>query len=43
MTATDISRIDLDMNELPVSLEQARSVLSDDGYRKLKAALETLF
>jgi transposase len=42
MMAADFSRIDLDMNELLGYLEQARSVLGEDGYRKLKAALETL-
>jgi hypothetical protein len=42
MMAADLSRIDLDMNELLGYLEQARSVLGEDGFRKLKAALETL-
>jgi transposase len=42
MKAANIPRIDLDMNELLAYLEQARSVLGEDGYRKLKAALETL-
>jgi len=42
MMAADVSRIDLDMNALLAYLEQARSVLCEDGYRKLKAALETL-
>lgn len=40
MAAT--SRIDLDMKELEEYLEQARAVLGEDGYTKLKAALETL-
>jgi hypothetical protein len=40
MAAT--SRIELDMKELEKYLEQARAVLGEDGYTKLKAALETL-
>ena len=36
------TRIDLDMKELEEYLEQARAVLGEDGYTKLKAALETL-
>jgi len=42
MIAVDIHRIDLDMKELQAHLERARSVLGEDGYRKLTAALETL-
>jgi transposase len=41
MTAAT-TRIDLDMKELEEYLEQARAVLSEDAYTKLKAALETL-
>ena len=42
MIAVDIHRIDLDMKELQAHLERARSVLGEDGYGKLTAALETL-
>lgn len=42
MIPVDINRIDLDMKELQEHLERARSVLGEDGYGKLKAALETL-
>lgn len=35
-------RIDLDMKELEAILEQARASLGEDGYQKLKAAIETL-
>jgi transposase len=35
-------RIDLNMNELETILEQARASLGEDGYQKLKAAIETL-
>jgi hypothetical protein len=42
MNAANIPRIDLDRDELLAYLEQARSVLGEDGYRKLKAALEML-
>jgi len=38
----DAHRIDLDMKELQEHLERARLVLGEDGYTKLKAALETL-
>jgi transposase len=42
MIAADIHRIDLNMKELQEHLERARLVLGEDGYTKLKAALETL-
>jgi transposase len=42
MIAADIPRIDLNMKELQEHLERARLVLGEDGYTKLKAALETL-
>jgi hypothetical protein len=42
MIPVDIHRIDLDMKEHQGYLDQARSVLGDDAYRKLTAALETL-
>jgi transposase len=42
MMTSDIKRIDLDMNELETILEQARPSLGEDGYHKLKAAVETL-
>jgi transposase len=42
MIAVDIHRIDLDMKELQAHLERARSVLGEDGYTKLTAALQTL-
>jgi transposase len=42
MIAVDTHRIDLDMKELQEHLERARLVLGEDGYTKLKAALETL-
>jgi transposase len=42
MIAVEIHRIDLDMKELQGHLERARSLLGEDGYRKLTAALETL-
>lgn len=35
-------RIDLDMKELEQYIERARAVVGEDGYTKLKAALETL-
>ncbi|HYA42130.1 MAG TPA: IS66 family transposase [Syntrophobacteraceae bacterium] len=38
----DIHRVDLDMKELQGYLEQARSVLGEDAYTKLTAALQTL-
>mgnify|MGYP001599730227 CR=1 FL=1 len=38
----DKRRIDLNMNELETILEQARASLGEDGYNKLKAAVETL-
>jgi transposase len=41
MTA-DTRRIDLDMKELEAILEQARASLGEEGYQKLKAAIETL-
>jgi transposase len=43
MMASDIRRIDLDMKELETILDRAREgTLDEEGYRKLKAALETL-
>jgi transposase len=42
MNAANIPRIDLDRDELLAYLEQARSVLGEDAYGKLKAALEML-
>lgn len=42
MIAVDIQRIDLDMKRLQGHLERARSVLGEDGYKELTAALETL-
>lgn len=42
MKAADIPRIDLDVNELLACLDPARTVLGEDGYGKLKAALEML-
>jgi hypothetical protein len=42
MIAVDINRIDLNMKELQEHLERARLALGEDGYTKLKAALETL-
>jgi transposase len=43
MMASDIKRIDLDMKELETILDRAREgTLDEEGYRKLKAALETL-
>lgn len=42
MIVAAIQRIDLHMKELQEYLDQARSVLGEDGYRKLTAALETL-
>jgi hypothetical protein len=38
----DKRRLDLNMNELETILEQARASLGEDGYNKLKAAVETL-
>ena len=35
-------RIDLDMNELETILERARASLGEDGYNKLKSAIEAL-
>jgi hypothetical protein len=43
MKAADIPRIDLDVNELLGYLEQARPVMGEDAYGKLKAALEMLY
>ena len=37
-----IRRVSINMNELEEYLERARAVLGEDGYEKLKAALETL-
>jgi transposase len=42
MKAADIPRIDLNVNELLGYLEQARPVMGEDAYGKLKAALEML-
>ncbi len=42
MKAADIPRIDLDVNELLGYLEQARPVMGEAAYVKLKAALEML-
>ena len=42
MIAVDIHRIDLDMKELQGYLDQARSVVGEDAYKKLTAALQTL-
>jgi len=42
MKAMDIPRIDLDVNELLGYLEQARPVMGEAAYGKLKAALEML-
>jgi transposase len=42
MIAVDIHRIDIDMKELQGYLDQARSVMGEDAYKKLTAALETL-
>jgi len=43
MMASDIKRIDLDMTELETILDRAREgTLDEEGYKKLKAALETL-
>jgi transposase len=42
MITADIHRIDLNMKELQGYLDQARSVLGEDAYKKLTAALETL-
>ena len=43
MMASDIGRIDLDMKELEEILDHAREgTLDEEGYKKLKAALETL-
>jgi transposase len=43
MMASDIKRIDIDMKELETILDRARDgTLDEEGYRKLKAALETL-
>jgi hypothetical protein len=42
MIPADIHRIDLDMKELQGHLDRARSVLGEDGYTKLTAAIETL-
>jgi len=40
--AVHIKRINLDMKELQEYLDQARTTLGEDAYRKLTAALETL-
>ena len=37
-----IERIDVSTEELEVLLEQARPMLSEDGYQKLRAAIRTL-
>ena len=42
MKVADIPRVDLDKEELLAYLEQARPVLGEDGFSKLKAALEML-
>jgi transposase len=43
MMASDMKRIDLDMKELETILDRAlEGSLDEEGYRKLKAALETL-
>jgi transposase len=42
MIAAGTKRIDLDMKELKEYLDQARSVVGEEGYGKLTAALETL-
>ena len=43
MMASDIKRIDLDMKELETILDRAlEGTLDEEGYKKLKAALETL-
>jgi hypothetical protein len=42
MISVATRRINLDMKELQEHLERARAVLGEDGYEKLKAALETL-
>ena len=38
-----IERIDLGTEELNQLLERARELLSEEDYRKLKAAVDTLF
>ena len=43
MMASNIKRIDIDMKELETILDRARDgTLDEEGYKKLKAALETL-
>jgi transposase len=43
MMASDVKRIDIDMKELETILDRARDgTLDEEGYKKLKAALETL-
>lgn len=42
MKDADSPRINLDKQELLDYLEQARSVIGEDGYKKLKAAMEML-
>ena len=42
MIAVDIKRINLDMKELQGYLDEVRSTLGEDAYKKLTAALETL-
>jgi transposase len=43
MMASNIKRIDIDMKELETILDRAREgTLDEEGYKKLKAALETL-
>ncbi len=42
MKTKTFERIDLDMKELEEILERARTALSEDDHRKLKAAVETL-
>jgi transposase len=38
----DARRMDLNMSELEIIIEQARASLGEDGYNKLKSAVETL-
>ena len=41
--ASDVKRVDIDMKELETILDRARDgTLDEEGYKKLKAALETL-
>jgi transposase len=42
MISVDTRRINLDMKELQEHLERARAALGEEGYEKLKVALETL-